>query len=121
MSAFIYEWNPKMIEKSFKKIKNKIYEKKMNVSCTSKKSKVVFILSIIVSVFWVMGQSFNVYYFAVVGAIFEILWLPMIALLIILPIVSLIYLVKEKFNLKSLFLYSFLILTAAFLYISLRN
>jgi hypothetical protein len=96
-------------------------KKEINVSFTSKKSKAVFILSIIVSVFWVMGQSFNVYYFAVVGAIFEILWLPMIALLIILPIVSLLYLVKEKFNLKSLYLHSFLILTAAFLYISLRN
>ena len=94
-------------------------KKEMNIS--SKKPKVVFILSILASVFWYIGQTVNVYYFAVVGAIFELLWLPIIALLIILPIFSFIYLVKEKFNLKSLYLYSFLILMSTFLYFFLRN
>jgi hypothetical protein len=94
-------------------------EKEMNI--TSKKPKAVFILSILASVFWYIGQTVNVYYFAVVGVIFEILWLPMIALLIVLPIFSLIYLVKEKFNLKSLYLYSFLILMFTFLYFFLIN
>jgi hypothetical protein len=94
-------------------------KKEMNI--TSMKPKAVFILSILASVFWYIGQTVNVYYFAVVGAIFEILWLPMIALLIVLPIFSFIYLVKEKFNLKSLYLYSFLILMFTFLYFFLIN
>jgi threonine/homoserine/homoserine lactone efflux protein len=64
------------------------------ITINTKKPKIVLILSIITSVFWYIGQSFNVYNFAVVGAVFEILWLPMIALVIILPISSLFYLVK---------------------------
>lgn len=83
--------------------------------------KIVFVLSILTSVFWCLGQFVNVYYFAVVGAIFEIVWLPMIALLIVLPILSFIYLVKEKFNLRSLYLYSFLIVLATVLFMILRN
>lgn len=85
------------------------------------KPKIVFILSILTSVFWCLGQFVNFYYFVVVGAIFEIVWLPMIALLIVLPILSFIYLVKEKFNLRSLYLYSFLIVLATVLFMILRN
>ncbi len=93
----------------------------MTVINKSKTPKIVFILSILTSVFWCVGQLINVYYFAVVGAIFEIVWLPMIALLIILPILSLIHLVKEKFNLKSLYLYSLLIVLATVLFMIIRN
>jgi len=84
-------------------------------------AKVVFISSILVSFFWNFGQLVNVYHFAIVGAIFELLWLPMIALLIILPVVSFIYFVKEKFNLRSLYLYSFLIILVTILGMTLRN
>ncbi len=96
-------------------------KKDINNTFNSKKPRLVLILSVITAVFWYIGQSFNVYYFAVVGAVFEILWLPMIASLIILPILSLFYLIKEKFNLTSLYLYSFLILIATILYIYLIN
>ncbi|SEA81001.1 hypothetical protein SAMN05421540_1321 [Psychroflexus halocasei] len=93
----------------------------INNTFNSKKPILVLILSIITAIFWYIGQSFNVYYFAVVGAVFEFLWLPMIASLYILPILSLFYLIKEKFNLISLYLYSFLILIATILYIYLIN
>jgi hypothetical protein len=93
----------------------------MTVIIKSKTSKIVFTLSLLTSVFWFLGQLVNVYYSAIVGAIFEILWLPMIALLFILPILSLIYWVKEKFNLKSLYLYSLLIILATVLYMILSN
>jgi len=72
-------------------------------------SKIVFTLSILVSGYWWLGQVINVYRFDFVGAIYEILWLPVLALLFILPIISLVFWVKEKFNIKSLFLYSVLI------------
>jgi len=49
-----------------------------------KTPKIVFISSVLVSFFWCFVQLVNVYYFTIVGAIFEILWLPMIASLIIL-------------------------------------
>ena len=83
-----------------------------NISITS---LIVFIMSILVSGFWWLGQVINVYRFDLVGAIFEILWLPVLAMLFILPIISLILWVKEKFNLGSLYLYSILIVVATIL------
>ncbi len=75
----------------------------------SRTSKMVFILSIIVSGYWWLGQVIDVYSFALVGAIFEILWLPVLLMLFALPIISLIFLVKEKVNVRSLYIYSILI------------
>ena len=60
--------------------------------------KIIFFLSILTAIFWCLAQFVNIYYFAVVGVIFEILWLPVLALLIVLPIISLVFLVKEKIN-----------------------
>jgi hypothetical protein len=63
-----------------------------------KTSEIVFILSIIVSGYWWLGQGINVYSFAFVGAIFEILWFPVLLMLFVLPIISMILLIKEKFS-----------------------
>ena len=75
----------------------------------SRTSKIVLLLSIIVSAYWWLGQVINVYSFAVVGVIFEIFWLPVLALLFVLPIISMILLLKEKINIKSLYVYSTLL------------
>ena len=75
----------------------------------SRTSKIVFLLSIIVSGFWWLGQVVNVYSFDVVGVVFEIFWLPVLALLFVLPIISLILLLKEKINIRSLYVYSTLL------------
>jgi len=83
----------------------------------SRISKIVLILSIIVAGFWWLGNSINVYRFALVGAIFEILWLPALAMLFLLPIASLILLIKEKVNIRSLYIYSFLIGMATIFFI----
>ncbi len=79
-------------------------------------SILILIMSILVSGFWWLGQVINVYRFALVGAIYEILWLPVLAMLFILPIISLILWVKGKFNLGSLYLYSILIVVATILF-----
>jgi hypothetical protein len=75
----------------------------------SRTSKIVFILSIIASGFWWLAKGINVYSDAIVGAIFELLWLPVLGILILLPIISLVLLVKERVNLRSLYIYSILI------------
>jgi len=87
----------------------------------SRISKIILILSILTSGFWWLGQSINVYRYALVGAIFEILWLPALAMLFGLPIISLIFLIKEKVNIRSLYIYSFLIGIASILFIIFRN
>ena len=74
----------------------------------------IFTLSVIVSLFWIFGNLFDVYQFAIVGVLFEIAWLPVLALTFILPMVALFLFVKDKFHLKSLNLYSFvLVVTTA--------
>jgi hypothetical protein len=73
-------------------------------------NKIIFTLSVLVCLFWYIAHNINVYRFAVVGALFELAWLPMIALLVLLPIISTLLLLKEKFSFKSLPLYSLLLL-----------
>jgi len=66
-------------------------------------------LTIFVLLFVGLSRLLNIYQFAFVGAIFEILWLPVILLLFILPILSIIYWVQDKFNPKSIYLYSMIL------------
>jgi hypothetical protein len=74
----------------------------------------ILYLSIFVSIFWISSRLFDIYQFALIGAIFEILWLPMIGLAIFLPLISFYYLMKEKFSFNSTYLYSILIMTFSF-------
>lgn len=83
----------------------------------SSKSKIILLLSILVFTFWLLTRIINVYRFAVVGAIFESLWLSMLALLFILPILSWVFFWKESFNKRSLYLYSLLIIVATIIII----
>ncbi len=72
-------------------------------------SKLIFTLSITVFGFWSAGQIIDVYRYPAVGAIFEILWLFMLLMLFTLPIIALVFLIKEKFSFKSLYLYSIIV------------
>ena len=72
-------------------------------------SKILFVLSIIIFVYWFVVQIIDVYRYAAIGAIFEMLWLLMLSGLFVLPVLSLIFLIKEKFNLRSLYLYAIII------------
>lgn len=40
-------------------------------------SKIIFLSSLITFVYWLLGNLIPIYKYAVVGALFEILWLPM--------------------------------------------
>ena len=87
----------------------------------SKRSHLVFMLCILVSCYWCLGMVMNIYRFAVVGAFYEILWLPMLGLLFVLPALSLLWWIKEKFNPKSLNLFSLVFLTITFVVLVFRN
>lgn len=75
--------------------------------------KVLLALSVFVLFFVGLSRLLNVYQISFVGAIFEILWLPVILLLFILPVLSIIYWIQEKFNPKSIYLYSIVLGIAA--------
>jgi hypothetical protein len=74
--------------------------------------KTLFILSLFVSLFWGISifGIINIYHFALVGAIFELLWLPMILLLFALPIFIIRYWNKVNFNSKTAFPYSLILI-----------
>lgn len=72
-------------------------------------SAIILALSLIVPSFWFLEQIIDVYQVAVIGAIYEILWLPMLISIFALPVISFIYWRKNKFSIRSLYLYSLLI------------
>lgn len=81
----------------------------------TKQSKLILVLSILVAAYWYFGKTLDVHNQKFIGAVAEILWLPMIILLFALPIVSLGFFVKDKFNTRSFYLYSLLIGVGAIL------
>jgi hypothetical protein len=87
----------------------------------SRSSILVLGLSIFVSAFWLIFQLINKYHNVLTGVVFEILWLPMIMLLFIIPIVSLVFWVKEKFHPRSFYFYSILIIIITILYMFTRD
>ena len=79
-----------------------------NSFSNTKTSIVVFVLTVPVTLFWAVGNLIDVYQNVIVGVVFELLWLPVILLSLVLPIVCVFFLLKEKFSFRSLYLYSFL-------------
>ena len=63
--------------------------------------RLLFFASLFTAVFWVVANLFNVDEVSLVGVIFELLWLPMLAGMFVLPIVCVFFLLKEKFHLRS--------------------
>lgn len=77
--------------------------------------KFLFVGSLFVCAYWFLAFNIDVYKYAIVGAIYELLWLPALALIYVLPIVNLYFWVKAKFRLKSLYLYGFMVTTLSLL------
>jgi len=71
-------------------------------------NKALFGVSIITILYWWTAKSLNVYNYAFLGAIFELLWLVMIAAVFIGPVFSILLFLRDRYNPRSLVLYSFL-------------
>ncbi len=84
-------------------------------------SRFVFFGTLCAMFFWMLSRVINVYQYAWLGAIFEILWLPVIAAMFILPVVSCWFLAKEKFSVKSTYLYALIISVVNFLVMYLNK
>ena len=78
----------------------------------NKQSKFVFCISVCVLLYVAIFKSVNPYKYAVVGAVFEILWLFIMAAIFIIPIFALWVLFKKNFSFKSFYFYTLLISTA---------
>jgi len=76
----------------------------------SRISKVFVFLSIGGFVFSLLIRFINFYQVAFMGAVFELLLLPMLAFIFVLPILSLVFWRTEKYNRRSLHIIPILIL-----------
>lgn len=79
---------------------------------------IIFILALLVSAFFVTGQYINYYRFKLTGALYELLSLPFLLLMLLIPVFSLIQLRKVKFNLRSLYLYSLFIIVLTIIFLT---
>lgn len=79
----------------------------MTINMAKKHTKIIIILvaMLLVAAFWFGANSVNVYENAVVGALFEILWLPFILLTVGTPVLAIVFWVQQKFSWKSPFPY----------------
>jgi hypothetical protein len=67
-----------------------------------KNGKLLFLLSVFIATYWAVSNKVNVYQTKITGAIFEILWLPMLLLLFITPCLAFYFWRKENYTLKSM-------------------
>ncbi|MAC95579.1 MAG: hypothetical protein CMC96_08755 [Flavobacteriales bacterium] len=70
---------------------------------------ILLLVNFLTVTFWIVSQNVDVYRFAIVGAIFELFWLPIIASLLLMPFVSIFFWYKDKFKKKSKFVYLLLV------------
>jgi len=73
---------------------------------------IIFLLSIFSIAFTTAGLFLDVYHFRITGAVYEMLWLPMILCVFTLPVLTLFFLLRDGFDLRSLYFYALVISVA---------
>ena len=63
----------------------------------------MLVATLFVALFWLLASTINVYDIKIIGAIFEILWLPMMAMLVIVPLLCVIFWRNEQWNFRTLY------------------
>ena len=71
--------------------------------------KIILLFNGIALTFCIVSQNVNVYRYTIVGAIFEFLWLPIMAIIILIPFASFYYWFKDTFKVTSQFFYLLLL------------
>lgn len=65
--------------------------------------KLLLVLSSLMLLYWLLSKTIDVYQITILGVLYEIIWLPMLVLFIVLPILNTYSLIKNKNNLMSYF------------------
>ncbi len=77
---------------------------------------VAIISSLVISGYWILANSFNVYTYPFVGAIYELLWVFMIPLLFLVPIASLLGIIMSNFKESYFYILSILLNSGTFIW-----
>jgi hypothetical protein len=78
--------------------------KNLSVNQEKKIFRVLMLLHALLIVFWLVFKYYNVYQTKIGGAIAELLWLPMLLLLFVLPLTDLFLWFRDNFRIRSNFL-----------------
>jgi hypothetical protein len=81
----------------------------------------IFFLSFFACIFIVLANTTDVYHYTLTGVIFEMLWLPVLGLALLLPIYIIVLFVKNKFRFKPLHFVSLFAVVSALLFMYLTN
>jgi hypothetical protein len=59
-------------------------------------NKISFGLSLLLLFYWLCSNVINIYNYAIIGAFYELFWLPMLALLFVLPVLNSYLFIKTE-------------------------
>lgn len=60
------------------------------------KPNVLLFLTFLTTIYWGATLFLDIYKYAIIGAVFELLWIPMGLMIIALPVLFIIYFIKIK-------------------------
>ena len=69
---------------------------------------VIAVSAFVLTLFWFFAVTNNVYHYVIVGVICEILWLPMIIMLVVLPTLCIYYWRMQQWRFKTIYPYCLL-------------
>jgi hypothetical protein len=67
--------------------------------------------------FWLLSKTIDVYQITFLGVLYEIIWLPMLVMLFVLPIINIYSLLKIKNSLMSYFSLTLNIITIVIVFL----
>ena len=65
--------------------------------------KLLLVLSSSMLLYWLLSKTIDVYQITIIGVLYEIIWLPMLVLFIVLPILNTYSIIKNKNSLMPYF------------------
>ena len=80
---------------------------------------VIFLISLITCLFWLLSINFNIYQSSLTGSLYETLWFPMTIAIMVLPIISLVLWLSSKVKFPSWYLYALIIQISLIVYLAL--
>jgi hypothetical protein len=72
------------------------------------KFRVISLISCLTFTFWIVGQKIDIYKYKALGAIFEMLWFPILISIFTIPFFTFYFWSQEKYKIKSKFMSLFI-------------
>ena len=87
-----------------------------SITSNTREIKILFIASLITTIYWITSRVIDVYDYALLGAVFESIWIFMVVSVFAVPVIALIFLLRSKFR-AGLLLWLSIIISIASLFV----